>query len=237
MEAATGAYVAFLDDDDLVAPEHFSTLVGAASAAGVRVVYSDAAAGVYELAADGWRCRERRLPYSRDFDPDFLLVDNYIPFNTLLIERELCLETGPFDPDLPFFEDWDFLIRLSASCAFHHVRRVTCEYRHFEGGGQVLGRAPRQRPDFLAMKARILAKHAARLTPERIARAVDMLRAEAVECAELRRHLQVTEAGRDESQRQLDRAHAEIGRLSGIVASLESHPALRLYRRLRGVGR
>ena len=36
---------------------------------------------------DGWVCRERRLPYSRDFDPDVLLVDNYIPFNTLLIER------------------------------------------------------------------------------------------------------------------------------------------------------
>jgi hypothetical protein len=237
VEAATGVYVAFLDDDDLVAPEHYSILVNAASAAGVRVVYSDAAAGLYEIAADGWRCRERRLPYSRDFDPDFLLVDNYIPFHTLLIERALCLEAGPFDSDLPFFEDWDFLIRLSASCAFHHVRRVTCEYRHFEGGGQILGRAPRERSDFLAMKGRILAKHAARLTPQRVARAVDTMRAEAVERAELRRHLAEMEAGRDESRRQLERAHAEIGRLNGIVADLESHPALRLYRRLRGVGR
>ena len=86
--AATGDYVAFLDDDDLAAPEHLATLAGLVSAAGVRVAYTDAAVAVYELDAEGgWVCRERRLPYSRDFDPDVLRVDNYIPFNTLLIER------------------------------------------------------------------------------------------------------------------------------------------------------
>ena len=95
--------------------------------AGVRVAYTDAAVAVYELGEPGWIpggwvCRERRLPYSRDFDPDVLLVDNYIPFNTLLIERRLFAEVGPFDPALPFFEDWDFLIRLSALTPFHHLR-------------------------------------------------------------------------------------------------------------------
>jgi LmbE family N-acetylglucosaminyl deacetylase len=238
VDAATGPYVAFLDDDDLIAPEHFTVLVGAAAATGARVVYSDAAVGIYEPGPDGWRCRERRLPYSRDFDPDFLLLDNYIPFHTLLMERAACLEVGPFDASLPFFEDWDFLIRLSASCAFHHLRRVTCEYRHFEGAGeQILGRAPRERPDFLAMKARILSKHAGLLTPERLARAVDTMRAEAVECGELRRV--VTDQGGH-----LERTHAEIKRLGKIietlqknVSTLENHPVLRLYRRLRGVGR
>ena len=47
--AATGDYVAFLDDDDLAAPEHLATLVGLVGAAGVRVAYTDAAVGVYEL--------------------------------------------------------------------------------------------------------------------------------------------------------------------------------------------
>ncbi len=179
--AATGDYVAFLDDDDLAAPEHLATLAGLVSAAGVRVAYTDAAVAVYELDGDGWTCRERRLPYSRDFDPDVLLVDNYIPFNTLLVERPLFAEAGPFDPSLPFFEDWDFLIRLSALTAFHHLARVTCEYRHFRGGGHhVFGERPRERADFLAVKARVLAKHAGRLQPEALARAVDTLRAELV---------------------------------------------------------
>jgi len=178
--AATGQYVAFLDDDDLAAPEHLATLAGLVSTAGVRVAYTDAAVALYELEDSGWVCRERRLPYSRDFDPDVLLVDNYIPFNTLLVERPLFAETGPFDPSLPFFEDWDFLIRLSAVTAFHHLARVTCEYRHFRGGGHVFGERPRERADFLAVKARVLAKHAGRLQPETLARAVDTLRAELV---------------------------------------------------------
>ena len=91
--AATGDYVAFLDDDDLAAPEHLATLAGLVSAAGVRVAYTDAAVAVYELdgpEGSGWVCRERRLPYSRDFDPDVLLVDNYIPFNTLADRARRC---------------------------------------------------------------------------------------------------------------------------------------------------
>ena len=66
VEAAGGAYVAFLDDDDLASPEHLATLVGLVGAAGVRVAYTDAAVGVYELdTAEGWRCAERRLPSLR----------------------------------------------------------------------------------------------------------------------------------------------------------------------------
>jgi LmbE family N-acetylglucosaminyl deacetylase/glycosyltransferase involved in cell wall biosynthesis len=180
--AAGGDFVAFLDDDDLAAPEHLATLAGLVSAAGVRVAYTDAAVAIYELDPQGgWTCRERRLPYSRDFDPDVLLVDNYIPFNTVLIERGLFAEAGPFDDSLPFFEDWDLLIRLAVRTPFHHLARVTCEYRHFRGGGHhVFGERPRERSDFLAVKARVLAKHARHLNPEALARAVDTLRAELV---------------------------------------------------------
>ncbi|HEY0554118.1 MAG TPA: glycosyltransferase, partial [Thermoanaerobaculia bacterium] len=180
--ASTGEFVTFLDDDDLAAPEHLSTLAGLVSGTGVRVAYTDATVALYELDAEGgWTCRERRLPYSRDFDPDVLLVDNYIPFNTLLIERPLFVAAGPFDPSLPFFEDWDFLIRLSGVTPFHHLARSTCEYRHFRGGGHhVFGERPRERADFLEVKARVLAKHSDRLRPELIARAVDTLRAELV---------------------------------------------------------
>ena len=185
VEAATGDYVAFLDDDDLAAPEHLATLAGLVGGAGVRVAYTDAAVGVYELDAQGWVCRERRLPYSRDFDPDVLLVDNYIPFNTLLIERRLLGEIGPFDLSLPFFEDWDLLIRLATRAPFHHLARVTCEYRHFRGAGHhIFGERPRERGDFLAVKARVLKKHAALLPPEGLARAIDRLRAAEVEALE-----------------------------------------------------
>lgn len=223
--AATGEYIAFLDDDDLVAPEHFATLARLVCAAGVRVAYTDAAVAIYELdGASGWRCAERRLPYSRSFDRDLLALDNYIPFNTLLIEADLLRaagspEGGPFDTALPFFEDWDLLLRLAQRVAFHHLPQVTCEYRHFRGGGdQIFGESPRERADFLEVKARVLAKHRQDLAPADLARAVDTMRKEAV---------QLTEAARSRKEelgqvrRRLTERDDSFFRLNGRLAALE----------------
>jgi LmbE family N-acetylglucosaminyl deacetylase len=231
--AATGDFIAFLDDDDLAAPEHLATLAGLVSAAGVRVAYTDAAVAIYELDPEGgWVCRERRLPYSRDFDPDVLLVDNYIPFNTLLIERGLFAAAGPFDSSLPFFEDWDLLLRLAALTPFHHLARVTCEYRHFRGGSHhIFGERPRERSDFLEVKARVLAKHARHLNPEALARAVDTLRAELVaehearaaarrEAEAVRGDLQSLQGAHDALARERflweERYHARNGELAAL---------------------
>ncbi len=214
LAAASGDYVVFLDDDDLFFPEHLATLAGLVEAEGVRVAYTDAAVGVYELAAEGWRCAERRLPYSRDFDPELLLVDNYIPFHTVAVDRRLIDEVGEMDTGLTFFEDWDYLIRLAERTPFHHLARATCEYRQFRGGGHhVLGDAPRERADFLAMKARVIAKHAARLTPAAAARVVDRLRGEAVAEREAAARLGA------ELEGSAERYH----RLNGRLAALEAH--------------
>jgi LmbE family N-acetylglucosaminyl deacetylase len=223
--AATGAFVGFLDDDDLVEPEHLATLAGLTAAAGARIVYTDAAVGIYELDPEaGWREVERRLPYSRDFDPDLLLLDNYIPFHTLLIERELLRAAGPLDVGLPFFEDWDLLIRLSRLAPFHHFAQVTCEYRHFRGGGHVFGERPRERPDFLAVKRRVLERHHALLTPELLARVVDRLRAEVVAAAEeARSSRNAAEEAAEEAARQTaarGKAEEEYHRSRGEALAL-----------------
>jgi len=212
--AATGSHVAFLDDDDLVEPEHFEVLAGLVSAAGVRVAYTDAAVGVYELDPEGgWRCAERRIPYSRDFDPELLALDNYIPFNTLLVERALLGAAGPVDESLPFFEDWELLVRLSGLARFHHLPRVTCEYRHFRGGGQIFGESPAERADFLEVKARVIARHRERLSPPALARVTASLRGEAVALAAER------DAAR-EAEREAARHEGERHRLRGEVIAL-----------------
>jgi LmbE family N-acetylglucosaminyl deacetylase len=244
--AARGAWVGFLDDDDRVEPDHFATLVGLARGSGARVVYTDAAVVVCEPAAEsGWRAVERRLPYSRDFDLDLLRLDNYIPLHTLLFERALLGEVGPVDESLPFFEDWDLLIRAGERTAFQHLARVTCEYRHYRGSAHhALGERPRERADFLAVKARVLAKQGAALAPDALARAIDRLRAEAVLATEEadRRGRELAETvertGRelrelyravDEQTVHIGRLYAEIERLTGIQRAMESTRAWRLH--------
>lgn len=218
--AARGDAITFLDDDDLVEPEHLAVLAGLAGAADTRIAYTDAAVGIYELDGDGWREVERRLPYSRDFDPDLLLVDNYIPFNTLVIERRLLDEVGPVDSGLEFFEDWDLLIRLAQRTPFRHLRQVTCEYRHFRGGGHhVLGEHPDARADFLAQSATVIDRHRRLLTPERLARVVRTLRTEAVDAAEAAaaHATAATDARRARAEWE-DRWH----RLNGALQALDS---------------
>ena len=83
--------------------------------------------------AKAWRESERTLQYSLDFDPDYLLLANYIPIHTLLAPAPLLRRAGGFDETLEYSEDWDLLIRLSAETSFRHVRAVTCEYRVFDG--------------------------------------------------------------------------------------------------------
>jgi len=244
--AASGEWIGFLDDDDTVEPDHVATLVALARSSGARVVYTDAAVVVCEPdAGAGWSEVERRLPYSRDFDPDLLRLDNYIPLHTLLVDRALLAEVGPLDESLPFFEDWDLLVRLAARAPFLHLARVTAEYRHYRGSAHhALGERPRERADFLDVKARVLAKHAAALAPDSLARAVDRLRAEAVlatAAAEAsNRELAETVArtgaelrglyrAAEEQTAHVGRLYAEIDRLNGVLRAMESTRAWRLH--------
>ncbi|MYA06596.1 MAG: glycosyltransferase [Holophagales bacterium] len=222
VEAATGDCVGFLDDDDLLAPEHLESLT-AMLGDGVDVAYSDAAVVCYEPGTNGWKESSRRLPYSRDFDRAILLLDNYIPFHTVLMTREALERAGSFDPELPIFEDWDLLIRLSRSSNFVHLARTTCEYRHFldgaadgPSGGHALGGAASARPDFETLKAKVLSKHATDLGPEALARAVTRMRRQAVLAGEAAR------ARIRERQRDLAERNAEIERLRARERELES---------------
>ncbi len=251
--AATGDYVTFLDDDDLAEPEHLSTLTGLVTAEDVRVAYTDAAVGIYVMDPEqGWRQVERRLPYSRDFDADLLLFDNYIPFNTLMIDRSLFNEVGPFDEELPFFEDWEMLIRLSRKTSFQHLGQVTCEYRHFRGGGRhVFGERPSEElSDFFVTKGHVIERYRHLHTSDLLATVVGRLRSEAVvkseESAAVRKELSGLRQAQTALGAAFNQAHTERESLrverdrlaeerAQLVARLETHPdhdrqALDLYR-------
>ncbi|HEX6641817.1 MAG TPA: PIG-L family deacetylase [Thermoanaerobaculia bacterium] len=161
VRAASHAFIAFLDDDDLQYPEHLATLANASRAAHA-AWYTDAVSAFLRPNEDGaYETHTRLRLYAQDYDRELLLLDNYIPLPTLLIARDTFLDLGGFDPAFDLFEDWDFLIRLSQRGSFLRVPRVTCEVRHFEGGSSVVLATPEGTPRFRAAKLQVWQKHAA----------------------------------------------------------------------------
>lgn len=171
--AATNAYLAFLDDDDLFYPEHLETLARAATAPHA-AWYSDAVSAFLRPGESGaYEPYQRLRLFAQDFDPALLLLDNYIPLLALLLPRQSFLDLGGFDPEFDLFEDWDFLIRLSRRGGFLRVPRVTCEVRHFEGGSSVVLAAPEGSERFRAAKLQVWRKHASLLGHDVIADAFE----------------------------------------------------------------
>jgi LmbE family N-acetylglucosaminyl deacetylase/glycosyltransferase involved in cell wall biosynthesis len=176
---ATEELVAFLDDDDVCAPDHFDRLYRAYRDGPQPVVYSDAVTAVYTAGDEGRVVRHRGLQYSLDFDPDYLLLANYIPLHTLLLPRAMYRSAGGFDEGIEYSEDWDFLIRLSFQTPFRHVRAVTCEYRVFEDGGHGdLAHVGAGAAGFQQARESIYSRYASRRTDAGTARAFDRMRAQ-----------------------------------------------------------
>ncbi|MCA1582769.1 MAG: PIG-L family deacetylase [Acidobacteria bacterium] len=177
---ATSELIGFLDDDDLLAPDHFERLSRAWASGPEPVVYSDAVTAVYTAGDEGWTPGHRGVQYSLDYDPDYLLLANYIPLHTLLLPRSLFLQAGGFDETINYSEDWDFLIRLSALTGFRHVRAITCEYRQFQDENGESGHVPAGAAAFQEARQRIYARYARRRTEAGLARVFDRMRAQMV---------------------------------------------------------
>ena len=126
LEAASGKYIMFLDDDDWIAEEHVQNLVNfIAGQSTIKAAYSS----VQKTDSAG-----NNIPYvfASDYDPIVLMRDNYIPIHAVLFDRTLLDANCRFDESLDIYEDWDFWLQLSQHTDFHHLDAVTAFYR--QGG-------------------------------------------------------------------------------------------------------
>lgn len=125
-EASSASYVAWIDDDDLTAPDRLVRQFDALrrgeerwSCAG-RVDVDD------ELEVIG----HVRCPMQRPLLP-VLLRSNVLPSagQGLLVERELAELVGPYDETLDSAEDWDYVLRLAAITDAHMLDEPLVGYR------------------------------------------------------------------------------------------------------------
>jgi len=218
LECATTSHVVFLDDDDLMYPDHLLVL-GGAVARGVSAPYVDAVQGLWRMTDSGnLEQISRHRTFGGDFDSSCFELVNHIPLPCVAIPRELALELGGFDPDLEMYEDWDLLLRLVARSPLVYIPKVTCEYRMIEGSGEITAVNPPGSPGQLAALEGIWKRHGILKDGAKLAAAVMSLvaaRDRASEQARIRDE-QLMEARGSSSGREaeLNRVRAEGERLA-----------------------
>ncbi|HEY3033517.1 MAG TPA: glycosyltransferase [Streptosporangiaceae bacterium] len=126
VEAARGEWVAFLDDDDLWAPDKLALQLQAAEAAGCSWVY----AGTVNVD-DRLRILEGGPPPPPERVPELLMRYNPIPAgaSNVMVRADALARAGAFDPRLRRTEDWDLWIRLARHGPPAAVCRPLVAYR------------------------------------------------------------------------------------------------------------
>jgi hypothetical protein len=154
LDAATGDWMTFLDDDDVLLPAHVSGLVEVLRNAGTcNVVYTLARARF----ADG-----TTQSVGQPFAPIELFERNFIHLSMSLFSRELVSRGCRFDESLDILQDWDFFIQCAQHTHFHFEPRQTFEWRAEAGDSGAGAGVNQDDARFATFRDRIYAKWAAR---------------------------------------------------------------------------
>ena len=127
--ASRAEFLAFLDDDDVWYPDHLACAVAEVNRTGADAVIS----GLRRIKHDGTIqpiiMPPRAAIRERLFEKNFGMTGS-----NLVIRRSAFERVGGFDPALPVFNDWDFLIRMIAGgIEYGVVKNLTVEWREHDG--------------------------------------------------------------------------------------------------------
>lgn len=138
LDEATGDYVCFLDDDDLVTPDWLAAFVrGAAREPGTVI---RAVTGSQEWSTDGTEEPVRPTgdvehPFAAEFDLLAHMSRNDTPICAVALPRVAMADFGiRFDENLPVLEDWDVLMRIAMLVGVTSIPDQTSLYRRLDHG-------------------------------------------------------------------------------------------------------
>lgn len=130
IDAASGTWVSFVDDDDLLAPQKLQTQLAALEASGATWSCTAAMLVTSDLVVVG--CA--RPPHTDAVAGD-LLLRNAIPGggSGVVVARQALERTGGFDPSFSSIEDWDLWLRLAGDGRLAAVDQPLLAYRSHYG--------------------------------------------------------------------------------------------------------
>lgn len=154
LDAASGDFLTFLDDDDVMRPRHVAGLVEALGNAGdAKLVYTLARASF----SDG-----SEQSVGQPFSLHEIYERNFIHLSMALFSRELMALGCRFDESLDILQDWDFFIQCAQHTRFHFEPRQTFEWRADAGTSGAGGGINQNDARFALYRDRVYAKWAER---------------------------------------------------------------------------
>jgi hypothetical protein len=174
--AARGRYLAFLDDDDVVDPDHHARLVDALRAGEAAWVVGRVRRAEYVAAPDGapYCTGKRPWPLAARFDVSRLALDNDLPLHSYVLDRERLRGFRlVFDERLTRLEDYALLLRLATVFRPAMVAgAATAEYRFRADGSNT---TPHEGSSLAARIARERSWKAPRAEIARLKRELEVL--------------------------------------------------------------
>ena len=126
MAAAEGAYFAFADHDDLLAPQALYRMAEAIVKEGADLLYSD------EDKVDTEGTKHYQPHFKPDFNLDLLRSNNYIT-HLLVVKKSLAEAAGPFRDDMSGAQDYDFIFRCCEKAEkIVHIPEILYHWRTHE---------------------------------------------------------------------------------------------------------
>jgi hypothetical protein len=218
LQAATGDWILYLDDDDTLLPGHLGRLVRAGQAnVEALAVYADVEMG---REVDGvWQAQHL---FAADFDAVRLLFENYLPIHAVLFRRDRVQQGVQFDTSLDLFEDWDFWLQLAELGHFVRVPGVSARYVVADSGHSAVfedSPAARQARESLFDKWR------QRLDSTRYIQLLARMQSVFRKAAQLEEELSVLQRGHAEQSAVLDARDAQLADYAYLLSAREAELA------------
>ena len=126
IESATGEFLAFLDADDIWAPEKLKSQIDAVDD-DHRLIYTNTTSFGNESMSGMSISANEAFP-SGDIRAQ-LILRNFVATSSVLLDRKIALQIGGFNPAIPVCDDWDAWIRALSLTKARYIDQPLVCYR------------------------------------------------------------------------------------------------------------